>query len=183
MNQSGTCSKKMGVPSLTTLSHIFCVLKWSGTNFRLSDSLRTAELHISCVLRQSGIYPNGFGWSSTDFVHIFCIFNSSGISAKEHGLTASSTPWTPEIYFRMFTMPAHVNSITPLPISSIKNLIKSVILFIPIGPGEGQILWTFQKSFFIQSSSDPCLFSQFSCLCFFHLLTYTNPNIFMDVKQ
>ena len=183
MNQSGTCSKKMGVPSLTALSHIFCVLKWSGTNFRLFDSLRMAELHISCVISRSGIYPNDSGSSSTDFVHIFCVFNSSEISAKEHGLTASSNPWTPRIYFRMITIPAHVNSITPLPISSIKNLIKSVILFIPIGPGEGQILWTFQKSFFIWSSLDPCLFPQFFCLCFFHLLTYTNPNIFRDVKQ
>ena len=109
--------------------HISCILRWSGTYYRVYGSLRTASLHIfcvfnlwgtysnnhgsfsttlthtSCILRWIGTYHRVYGSTPTASLHIPCVLKISGINAKERGLLRTSllhASWVPGIYFSMY---------------------------------------------------------------------------------
>ena len=66
----------------------------------------------------------------------------------------------------------------------LNDIRKCIILFISLGTGKDQTLLT-EKKFFAsihQMQKKPVYADNFS-VSFFHLLTYTNPDILMDAKQ
>ena len=121
----------------TTSEHISCLLYWSGTSANKGGILCPALLHILFVFRLSGTSANKGGILCTTPLQIPCIFRLSGTSANELGSFSTALSQTLEIYF------SRCNKTYP-----ITFLINSIILFIPLGPAKGQLLWTEHKSTF-----------------------------------
>ena len=57
----------------TAVSHISCVLSWSGTNFNVYGLWATASLQISCVSNLTRTYGKRFGSMCTASLNISCV--------------------------------------------------------------------------------------------------------------
>ena len=77
------------------LSHISCILKWSGTNYRVSSLSSTTLSHILLVLKWSGTNSMVSGWSSTTLSHMLLVLKWSGTSLSMYGLKVTAFSYIP----------------------------------------------------------------------------------------
>ena len=81
-NQSET-NWKEEESSFTALSHIFCILKWSGIQWNASGMVRITSLHISCVQKWSGTNNSIHNLFLTASLHISSVLKRPGTYANE----------------------------------------------------------------------------------------------------